>query len=137
MDDNYAICYNEWALDRSIKNELGLLVILSGLSRKKGYCFATNKYLADLFHTDKTTISKKLKKLADKNYISINYIKKGNQFTGRQIRLSKITTGIVKIDNRGIGKNANHNNISINNKIKYISNFTARKYENLNMFYSN
>ena len=45
-DDNingYAICFNDWALDKSIKNELGLLLIISSLCAKEGYCYATNE----------------------------------------------------------------------------------------------
>lgn len=137
MLEGYSICPKEWALDKNIKDELGLLIILSGLSIQKGYCYASNSYLANLFGIDKTTISKKLKKLMDLNYITINYIKKGNQYAGRQIVLAKMPIGIGKNANRGIGENAKHNNTIYNNKIKYISNFTARKYENLNMFYSN
>ena len=31
MENGYAICMNEWALDKDIKNELGLLFIISCL----------------------------------------------------------------------------------------------------------
>lgn len=137
MLDGYTICKNEWALDKNIKDELGLLIIIAGLSKKNGYCYATNSYLADLFKVNKITISRKLKKLVDFNYITINYLKKGNRYIGRQIRLTKMLIGINKNVNRGINKNVNDININNINKIKYISNFTARKYENLNMFYSN
>ena len=29
INNGYAICFNEWSLDKSIKNELGLLLIIS------------------------------------------------------------------------------------------------------------
>lgn len=137
MLNGYTICNNKWALDRNIKDELGLLIIIAGLSRKNGYCYATNTYLANLFNVSKVTISRKLKKLIDYNYITINYIKKGNRFIGRQIRVTKMLIGINKFDNTPINKNVKEIIINNKNKIKYISNFTARKYENLNMFYSN
>ena len=40
MENGYSICFNEWALDQTIKNELGLLLIISSLSAEKGYCYA-------------------------------------------------------------------------------------------------
>ena len=49
VKNGYSICFNEWALDKDINNELSLLLIISSLSAEKGYCFASNKYLADLF----------------------------------------------------------------------------------------
>ena len=57
----YSICFNEWALDKDIKNELGLLCIISSLCAKDGYCYATNEYFAGLFDTSVSAISKKIK----------------------------------------------------------------------------
>ena len=71
MNNGYSICLNQWALDKDIKNELGLLLIISSLCAEKGYCWATNKYLADLFGVTEQSISNKLKKLEDKNYLII------------------------------------------------------------------
>ena len=76
MNNGYSICFNEWALDKDIKNELGLLLIISSLTAEKGYCYASNKYLASLFETTEETISRKIKTLQDKNYITVEYEKK-------------------------------------------------------------
>ena len=62
MKDGYSICLNEWALDKDIKNELGLLLIISSLCSEKGYCFASNNYLAQLFNITEISVSRKIKK---------------------------------------------------------------------------
>ena len=61
MENGYALCLNEWALDKSIKNELGLLLIISSLCAEKGYCYASNKYLAEIFDTNEVVICRKIK----------------------------------------------------------------------------
>lgn len=87
MINGYAICFNEWATDKSIKSELGLLLIISGLTAQNGYCYATNEYLAKIFKTTEITISRRLARLSSKNYINITYNKNGNSVIGREIRL--------------------------------------------------
>ena len=80
MNKGYSICLNIWALDKDIKNELGLLLIISSLCAEKGYCFASNKYLAELFDITDVSVSTKIKKLEQKNYISIYLDPKVNQW---------------------------------------------------------
>ncbi len=128
MENGYSYCSNKWALDKDIKNELGLLLIISSLCAERGYCFASNKYLADLFQTNETLISRKLKKLEDKNYIQMEYEKQGTQVTNRYIRLSKTITDhylkskptVIENDKENI---TSINNISINNKEIYKERF--------------
>ena len=45
---------------------------LSALSNKKGYCFATNKYFADLYSISDRQVRTLLKSLADKGYIIVD-----------------------------------------------------------------
>lgn len=116
MNEGYSICFNEWALDKDIKDELGLLLIISSLTAEKGYCYASNNYLAEVFKTNVVTISRKIKNLEKKNYISIEYEKKGCLVISRKIRLTKMLTTINKNVNRAINKNVKDNNINnINN----------------------
>lgn len=115
MEQGYAICLNKWALDETIKNELGLLLIISSLCAEKGYCFASNEYLAKQFKTTVQTISRKLGILEEKNYIKIKYDKLGCLVKNREIRLTKMITTVNKNDNRTINKNVKENNISISN----------------------
>lgn len=115
MKDGYSICFNEWALDKEIKNDLGLLLIISSLCAEKGYCYASNEYLGNLFDLPKETISRKLKLLQDKNYITIEYEKKGCEITTRKIRLTKMLIHDYQNCYSTINKNVKENNIKINN----------------------
>jgi hypothetical protein len=130
MKDGYSICFNEWALDKEIKNDLGLLLIISSLCAEKGYCYASNEYLGNLFDLPKETISRKLKLLQDKNYITIEYEKKGCEITARKIRLTKMLIHDYQNCYSTINKNVKENNIMINN----ISNNIERYIEEIQQF---
>lgn len=143
MEDGYGICLNKWALDKSIKDELGLLLIISSLTAKEGYCFASNEYLAKIFKCREETISRKLRKLENKKYITIEYKWNGTRVINRKIRLanSPLTKKSMAVDKNVNGtddKNVKDKNISINNK-NYKNNFINRNYDknDLENFYSN
>lgn len=140
MKDGYAICFNEWALDPTIKNDLRLLIIISSLSAEKGYCYASNKYLAELFSTTEETISRKIKNLENKKYIDIEYGKRGSQVISRKIRLTKISMDDYQKYQRTIDENIKENNTSNNNTrinniyiveqvIDYLNEVTGSKYK--------
>ena len=132
MGDGYSICFNEWALDKDIKDELGLLLIISSLTAEKGYCYASNNYLAEIFKTNVVTISRKIKNLEEKKYISIEYEKKGCLVISRKIRLTKMLTAINKNVNRTINKNVKDNNINnINNTINNNNIYSPAKAEQI------
>lgn len=122
MNNGYSICFNEWALDSEIKDELGLLLIISSLCAEKGHCWATNEYFAKLFNVSEVTISRKIKKLENKNYITIEYEKRGCEVKKRTIRLTKLIidgyqscySTINKVDKEN---NINNKNTNINNNI--------------------
>lgn len=115
MENGYSICLNTWALDETIKNELGLLLIISSLCAEKGYCFASNQYLAEIFNTTEITISRKINKLIEKNYIIAEYEKRGCEIKKRFLRLTKMLTDDYQKCKSTINKNVKDNNISINN----------------------
>lgn len=121
MGNGYSICFNEWALDKSINGELGLLLIISSLCAEKGYCFASNDYFAELFNEHETTISRKIKKLFKKKYIIVEYEKRGAEIKSRKIRLANLLTDDYQNCYSTISENAKDNIISINN-IKEIDN---------------
>lgn len=135
MENGYAICMNQWALDKDIKNELGLLLIISSLCAEKGYCFASNKYLAELFNTNETLISRKLRLLEEKEYIYMEYEKVGTQVVKRYIRLSKtIMDGYQKRYSTVIENdkyNITSNNITSNNK--YIKKTAYGNYKRIKL----
>ena len=115
MQEGYSICFNEWALDKGIKNELGLLLIISSLCAEKGYCFASNKYLSQLFDIPEQTISRKIKLLENKKYITIEYKKRGCEVIERNIRLTKLLNDDKQKCVSTINKIVKDNNININN----------------------
>lgn len=131
MKNGYSICFNEWALDKDIKNELGLLLIISSLCAEKGYCYASNKYLAEIFDTNEITISRKIKLLESKNYISIEYEKRGCQVISRKLRLTKMLIDDYQNCKSTINKNVKENIISNNNINNNIlkENYNKRKNE--------
>lgn len=99
MENGYSICLNKWALDKKITNELGLLLIISSLSAKTGYCYATNDFLAKQFDTTIWTISKKITKLKELGYIKVDYEMVGKEIKQRNIVLLDMTTPIVENNN--------------------------------------
>ena len=115
MNNGYSICFNKWALDKSIKNELNLLLIISSLCAEKGFCYASNKYLAELFNETEQSISNKIRKLERLNYIIIEYKKRGCEVVSRYIRLKNFYIDDIKNIISTIEQNFKENNISINN----------------------
>lgn len=121
MENGYSICLNKWALDKKITNELGLLLIISSLSAKTGYCYATNDFLAKQFGTTIWTISKKITKLKELGYIKVDYEMVGKEIKQRDIVLLDMTTPIVELNNTPcqneqypLVKNDKDNNINNN-----------------------
>ncbi len=115
MENGYALALNKWALDKSIKNEVGLLIILSSLSAEKGYCYASNQYLANVFGTHEKTISRKLGKLEEKKYLKIHYEKKGFEITRREIRVTNLLPVQLQKCYPSSNKNVTYKNTSIKN----------------------
>lgn len=65
-----------------------LLIHIISLSKKNGYCWATNKYFSNIYDVTTVTISKIISKLATFNYIKINFDNKNTNNTKRIIKLS-------------------------------------------------
>lgn len=115
MEEGYSICLNKWALDKDIKSELGLLLIISSLCAEKGYCYASNKYLAELFDISEVAVSQRIKKLEEKGYIDVSYEKRGCEIISREIRLKLTLTDDLRKLKPTIKENLKENNTSINN----------------------
>jgi DNA-binding transcriptional regulator YhcF (GntR family) len=81
---------------------------ITALSSKEGYCFATNRYFADLYSVTKNTVSLWISQLQKKGFVSVLLIKKGEQITERRI-------AIIKNDDRSSIKNDDLNSIKIIN----------------------
>jgi hypothetical protein len=128
IENGYGICFNDWLFDKEIKNELRLLIVISSLSAKLGYCTASNEYLSGLFGEHNKTISERIGKLEKLNYIRCEYGKLGGAVLWRKIyvtRLQQMTTRKKSNDYPRVTKRlpANNemttrNNNSISNNIK-------------------
>ena len=135
INDGYSVCSNAWAIDKDIKNELGLLLIISSLCADKGYCWATNEYLSNLFEESQENISRKVKKLEEKGYIKVDYERNGTQITKRIITIDKIINGGVYHRQNyqpTIDENVKENNTNINIYYLFINKIIKEKsiYEN-------
>lgn len=87
LQNGYAICFNSWLFDERIQNELRLLLLISSLSAKEGYCYANNDYLADKLNKTTVWVSSAISKLKKYGYIETELQKFGAVVTNRKIKL--------------------------------------------------
>ena len=87
LQNGYAICFNSWLFDERIQNELRLLLLISSLSAKEGYCYANNDYLASKLNKTSVWISGAISKLKKCGYIEVELQKFGAVVTNRKIKL--------------------------------------------------
>ena len=134
-------------------NEKLLYAIITSLACKEGYCFASNKYLAEKLNVNPKTVSSWISDLRDKDFIIVELIRNGNnQIIQRKIYIndspSPLNNGYQYQSKNGqaihqkVEDNVIRNNIKNNNKVKkkIISNYTnQREYseEFLNSLYAN
>lgn len=102
---------------------------ITSLTNEKGYCWASNKYFAELYSVYPTTISKWLKLLRDKGYITIEFIYKDGtkEIANRYIKINEKgiaqnNKGYCSKEQGGICKKSKDNNKYKNNKYEYIYN---------------
>jgi len=95
---------------------------ITALCNKEGYCWAQNKYFAELYNVHKNTVSDWIGKLVIADHISIQmiYHEGTREVKYRYIRLSG--EGIKKNLDRPIKEKTEDNNTSINNTISITSN---------------
>lgn len=73
-----------------------LLIQIISLCKQKGYCWATNKYFAELNNVSRTTISKSVNNIATSNYINIQYEKQNLNNSKRKIELTPVLNNQIK-----------------------------------------
>ncbi len=71
MNNNFGKLYYELLKDDLSKSAVILFTLLLSNSMQKGFAYGTNKYYADMLNCTTRTISKLIKELVDKNYLSI------------------------------------------------------------------
>ena len=134
-------------------NEKLLYAIITSLTCKEGYCFATNKYLAEKLGVNPKTISSLISDLRDRNFIKIELIRnKNKQIIQRKIYINDVpyplNNGYQYQSKNGqaihqkVEDNNKRNNIKNNTKVpkKSLSNYTnQREYSEkfLNSLYAN
>lgn len=121
----YAIIPANVRYDKDIPANAKLLYgEITALCNEKGYCWASNGYFANLYEVSKVTVSRWIKALVDKGYISteIEFKENSKEILHRYIKI--VDTPINKNDegynqncNEGINKNVKENNTYINNTI--------------------
>lgn len=134
MNEETRIEPNYWAVipadvryDKKLKDKAKFLYAeISALCNKDGYCYATNKYFADLYGVAKETISRLLTQLKERGYIEvrIELDKETKQVKRRLIYL--LTKKSIPLDNSlhgGIDQKVKENNTSINNTINILVDF--------------
>lgn len=90
---------------------------ITALMQKEGYCYANNRYFADLYSVHKDTASGWINSLEKYGFISINIIYKNNSKEVFQRRITPIgenTDTYRQKDLYPIGENTEDNNTSIN-----------------------
>lgn len=94
---------------------------ITALTNEKGYCWATNNYFARLYKTTPISISRWIKALKDKGYITTETRRDGiNKIDKRYIQICN--GGLNNFVKGGINKNVKENNKYKNNKKNNINN---------------
>lgn len=135
----YAIIPANVRYDKDIPANAKLLYgEITALCNEKGYCWASNGYFADLYEVSKVTVSRWIKALADKGYISteIEFKENSKEILHRYIKIvdtpiNKNDEGYYQKDNEGINKNVK---TPINKNVKenttYINNTINNTIDN-------
>lgn len=130
-------------------NEKLLYAIITSLACKEGYCFASNKYLAEKLDINPKTISSWISDLKNKNFIVVELIRnENNQIIQRKIYINDVpyplNNGYHYQSKNGqtIHQKVENNNIRNNiksNKNTYSNYTNQREYsdEFLNSLYAN
>jgi hypothetical protein len=92
----YAILTADVRYDKSITPNAKLLYAeISSLTNKEGYCWASNKYFAELYEVDTRTIRRWLSSLREKGYIYYELTQKDDGKTERKIYLANTPRTIM------------------------------------------
>ena len=116
MPNYFSILTAEVRYDKNLKDKAKLLYSeITALSDKYGYCYASNKYFAELYDVTPTTISLLIKDLVDNGYIESEIIYKegSKEILNRYLKIVK--GGYLKNLKEGYLRKVKDNNTSINN----------------------
>lgn len=129
----FAIIPADIRYNKKIKDKAKLLYgEITALSDKNGYCYASNKYFADLYEISITTVSLLIKNLVENGYIEneIIYKKNSKEIDKRYLKIVK--GGYLKNLKGGIKEKLKDNNTSINNTSINNNNMSSKVEEIIN-----
>lgn len=112
----YAVIPADVRYDNDLKDKAKLLYgEITALSDKYGYCYASNRYFAELYSVSQTTISLLIKNLIDNGYIEseIEYKDGSKEILNRYLKIIK--GGYLRNLKEGYLKKVKGNNTSVNN----------------------
>lgn len=66
--------------------------VIVALTKKEGYCYASNAFLADTFNLTPSSVSKLIKQLSDLGFIAIKYQCSGKEIKERRIFIHGVLT---------------------------------------------
>jgi DNA-binding transcriptional ArsR family regulator len=101
---------------------------ITALCTKEGYCWATNKYFANLYKVSEFTVSRWISKLRDEGLLIVDLTKAQK---GQEV-LRKLSIPIDEKSKRGIDEKSKDNNTSTNNTY----NITTKQEEKHNLAYA-
>lgn len=110
----YAIIPATVRYDTNLKSAEKLLYgEITALANKNGYCFAQNKYFADLYNVTLISVSRWISHLQELGYIKTDVIRNENkEIISRNIYIVDIP--YIQKSKEGINKNVKDNNIKYN-----------------------
>ena len=109
---------------------------ITALCNEKGYCFASNKYFADLYSVKTRSITDWISQLKDKGYIKLKFLYKENstEVKSREIyitnyrEVSQKNTPPIE-NNHQVNNIIYNNNNTVNNKSKEYSDIVLKSFE--------
>lgn len=133
----YAVIPAEVRYDENLKDKAKLLYgEITALSNQYGYCYASNKYFANLYKVSPTTISLLIKNLVEFGYLEneIVYREGTKEILNRYLKIVK--GGYLRNLKEGYlrnlkDNNINNNNTRINNKEIYKERFKKPTLEEI------
>ena len=118
--NNFAILTAAVRFSKNITDRQKLLYAeITALSNRHGYCYATNKYIADLYGRSQETISRDIKALSDANFVRLEYDSDNTRRIYPLMDSSRPSCRngqdpLVEMVKTPIDETVKHNNISIN-----------------------
>lgn len=117
-------------------NEKLLYAIITSLAYKEGYCFATNKYLAEKLGVNPKTISNWISDLSKRNFIIVEVIRNENkQIIQRKIYINDVPYPLnIGYQYQSKNGQAIHQKVEDNNKRNNIKNNTKLQKKSLSNY---